>query len=45
MDSELSKRNFIKDEIEFLEPNVIIIANLWNGCINDDEFQKVSELK
>lgn len=40
-DSELSKRNFIKEEIELLEPDIIITANLWNGLINDEDLQRV----
>ena len=30
-DSELDKRNFIREEIALLEPDIIITANLW-GC-------------
>ena len=30
-DSELEKRNFIREEIELLEPNIIITANLWDN--------------
>jgi len=33
-DSELEKRNFIREEIELLEPDIIITANLWNSRIN-----------
>lgn len=29
-DSELDKRNFIREEIELLEPDIIITANLWD---------------
>lgn len=32
-DSELDKRNFIREEIELLDPSIIITANLWNGKI------------
>ena len=41
IDSELTKRNFIKEEIELLEPDIIITSNLWNGKINNNELQKV----
>lgn len=40
-DSELSKRNFIREEIDLLEPDFIITANLWNGSINKKELHKV----
>lgn len=39
-DSELSKRNFIREEISLLEPNIILSAYLWNGKI-DDELKKI----
>jgi len=32
-DSELGKRNFFLEEIELLEPDIIITANLWDGKI------------
>ena len=35
-DSELGKRNFIKEEIEMLEPDIIITANLWDGKIKKE---------
>ena len=34
-DSNLEKRNFILEEIELLQPDIIITANLWDGKIND----------
>jgi len=33
-DSELEKRNFIREEIELLEPDIIITANLWGSKIS-----------
>ena len=36
-DSELNKRNFIREEIELLEPDIIITANLW-GCKIDKTY-------
>lgn len=36
VDSELNKRNFIKEEIEILNPDVIVTANLWDGNISLD---------
>lgn len=35
-DSELKKRNFLREEIELLEPDVIITANLWNEKISSE---------
>ena len=40
-DSELSKRNFIREEIALLNPDVIITMNLWGGGISYDELEKV----
>lgn len=40
VDSELDKRNFIREEIALLDPDVIISANLWGGSINYKEFCK-----
>ncbi len=40
-DSELSRRNFIREEIELLEPDIIITANLWDGNIDNDELEKI----
>ena len=40
-DSELDKRNFIREEIELLEPDIIITANLWDGDIEKTELEKV----
>lgn len=36
-DSDLDKRNFIREEIELLEPDIIITANLW-GCKIDKKY-------
>ncbi len=36
-DSDLDRRNFIRDEIELLEPDIIITANLW-GCKIDKTY-------
>lgn len=35
-DSELEKTNFFQRELEILEPDVIITANLWDGKIKND---------
>ena len=35
-DSELEKRNFIREEIELLEPNIIITLNLWETKIKKE---------
>lgn len=35
-DSELDKRNFFNEELEILDPDVIITANLWNGLIKEE---------
>lgn len=32
-DSDLRKRNFIREEITLLEPDIIIAANLWESKI------------
>ena len=40
-DSILDKRNFIKEEIELLSPDIIITANLWDGNIDNYELEKV----
>lgn len=40
-DSELSKRNFIREEISILNPDIIITANLWNGKIKNSELEKI----
>lgn len=44
-DSELDKRNFLHEEIEILNPDVIITMNLWNGKIDQSELDKVFPLK
>lgn len=40
-DSDLDKRNFIREEIELLEPDIIITANLWEGKIDENYLDKV----
>ena len=35
-DSELDKRNFFLEEIELLEPDVIITGNLWESCFYNE---------
>lgn len=40
-DSDLDKRNFIREEIELLEPDIIITANLWDGNIKEKYLQLV----
>lgn len=44
-DSELDKRNFIREEISILDPDIIITANLWNGKIDINQLEKVFPLK
>ncbi len=39
-DSELDKRNFISEEINLLDPDIIITANLWDGNIENKELEK-----
>jgi hypothetical protein len=34
-DSQLEKRNFFYEELEILDPDIIITGNLWNGKINE----------
>lgn len=40
-DSNLTKRNFIREEIELLDPDIIITANLWETKINPDYLEVV----
>ena len=35
-DSELEKRNFFQEELELLEPDIIITANLWECGVKDE---------
>ena len=35
-DSELEKRNFFQEELELLEPDIIITANLWDCGIREE---------
>jgi hypothetical protein len=35
-ESELDKRNYFFEELELLNPDIIITANLWNGKIKDE---------
>ena len=41
LDSELEKRNFIREEIELLEPDIIITAYFSNGKINKDSLNQI----
>lgn len=41
LDSELDKRNFLREEIKLLDPDVIITSNIWGGKINDSLLSKV----
>lgn len=41
LDCDLDKRNFIREEIKLLDPDVIITANLWGGHINGELLGKV----
>lgn len=36
-DSKLEERNFIREEIELLDPDVIVSLNLWNGKIDEQK--------
>lgn len=40
-DSLLESRNFVREEIELLNPDIIISANLWNGKINEQFLEKI----
>lgn len=40
-DSRLEERNFIREEIELLEPDVIVAANLWGGKIDEEKLALV----
>lgn len=40
-DSNNENKNFIKEEISLLEPDIIITANLWDGNINFSQLEKV----
>jgi hypothetical protein len=37
-DSHLDKRNFLKEELEILDPDIIITANLWDKKIIRNEY-------
>jgi hypothetical protein len=39
-DSKLDQRNFVKEELTILEPDLIITANLWDGTINEEYMEK-----
>ena len=39
-DSNLDERNFFREELEILDPDVIITANLWDGKINEEYLKK-----
>jgi hypothetical protein len=39
-DSKLDERNFFQEELEILEPDIIITANLWNGSIKKEYLEK-----
>ena len=39
-DSKLDQRNFIKQELLILDPDLIITANLWDGTINKENMEK-----
>lgn len=45
VDSELDKRNFIREEISLLEPDIIITANLWDGKIDENQLEKIFPTK
>lgn len=44
-DSELDKRNFIREEISILDPDIIITANLWNCGIDQNELERIIPTK
>jgi len=39
-DSKLDKTNYIKKELEILDPDLIITAYLWDGTINEEYLDK-----
>jgi hypothetical protein len=38
-DSHLDNRNYFREELSILDPNIIITANLWDGKINEEYLQ------
>jgi hypothetical protein len=48
-DSNLNKRNYFKEELEILDPDIIITANLWDGKIKEEYinicFNEMTSLK
>lgn len=44
-DSNLTKRNFIREEIELLDPDIIITANLWDTKIKQEYLELVFPTK
>ena len=40
-DCDLDKRNFLREELKLLDPDVIITSNIWGGKINDSLLSKV----
>ena len=40
-DSKLDQRNFIKEELKILDPDLIITAHLWDGTINKEYMEKI----
>lgn len=44
-DSDLTKRNFIREEIELLDPDIIITANLWDTKIKQEYLELVFPTK
>lgn len=43
LDSDLEKCNFMAEEIDILEPDIIFTANLWDGTINNSGFESTFE--
>jgi hypothetical protein len=52
-DSHLENRNFFTEELEILEPDIIITANLWDGikdefmqlCFDENKIQRITALR
>jgi hypothetical protein len=39
-DSKLDQRNYFQEELEILETDLILTANLWDGTINEEYMEK-----
>lgn len=41
----IGKRNFIREEIELLDPDIIITGNIWDGGVNQEKLSKIFPLE